>query len=64
MRPPGSPADLEQRRRRAIELLERDVPVHAVAASIAAPSDAGSGRIGAAVRRGSRRNPPPVGRRN
>jgi transposase len=31
MRPPGSPADLEQRRRRAIELLERDVPVHAVA---------------------------------
>jgi transposase len=31
MRPPGSPADLEQRRRRAIELLERDVPVHVVA---------------------------------
>jgi transposase len=31
MRPPGSPADLEQRRRRAIELLEQDVPVHVVA---------------------------------
>jgi hypothetical protein len=32
MRPPGSPADLEQRRRSAIELLEWDVPVHVAAA--------------------------------
>ncbi len=31
MRPQGSPAELERRRLRAIELLERDVPVHAVA---------------------------------
>jgi transposase len=31
MRPQGSPADLERRRLRAIELLERDIPVHAVA---------------------------------
>src|SRR5437899_4104198 len=31
MRPQGSPAELEQRRLRAIELLQRDVPVHAVA---------------------------------
>ncbi len=31
MRPQGSPAELERRRLRAIELLARDVPVHAVA---------------------------------
>lgn len=31
MRPQGSPADLERRRMRAIELLEQDVPVHVVA---------------------------------
>jgi transposase len=31
MRPQGSPAELERRRLRAIELLERDVPVHVVA---------------------------------
>jgi transposase len=31
MRPPGSPAELEQRRLRAIELLQRDLPVHVVA---------------------------------
>src|SRR2546425_6147177 len=31
MRPQGSPAELERRRVRAIELLQRDVPVHAVA---------------------------------
>lgn len=31
MRPQGSPAELERRRRRAIELLQRDIPVHAVA---------------------------------
>ena len=28
MRPQGSPAELERRRLRAIELLERDIPVH------------------------------------
>jgi predicted ArsR family transcriptional regulator len=31
MRPQGSPAELERRRVRAIELLQRDVPVHVVA---------------------------------
>jgi transposase len=31
MRPQGSPAELERRRHRAIELLRRDMPVHAVA---------------------------------
>ena len=31
MRPQGSPAELEQRRLRAIELLRRDIPVHVVA---------------------------------
>jgi transposase-like protein len=31
MRPQGSPAELERRRFRAIDLLQRDVPVHAVA---------------------------------
>jgi transposase len=31
MRPQGSPAELERRRIRAIELLQRDVPVHVVA---------------------------------
>ena len=31
MRPPGSPAELERRRLRAIDLLQRDVPVHVVA---------------------------------
>jgi transposase len=31
MRPPGSPAELERRRRQAIELLGQDVPVHVVA---------------------------------
>src|SRR5262247_2505385 len=31
MRPQGSPAELEQRRLRAIDLLQRDIPVHAVA---------------------------------
>src|SRR5512144_1463908 len=31
MRPPGSPTELEQRRLRAIDLLQRDVPVHVVA---------------------------------
>lgn len=31
MRPQGSPAELEQRRLRAIDLLQRDVPVHVVA---------------------------------
>ena len=31
MRPQGSPAELEQRRLRAIELLQRDIPVHVVA---------------------------------
>jgi transposase len=31
MRPQGSPAELERRRLRAIELLQRDVPVHVVA---------------------------------
>lgn len=31
MRPQGSPAELERRRLRAIELLERDVPVYVVA---------------------------------
>src|SRR5919106_968719 len=31
MRPPGSPAELERRRLRAIEPLQRDVPVHVVA---------------------------------
>src|SRR2546422_11426186 len=31
MRPQGSPAELERRRVRAIELLQRDVPVQAVA---------------------------------
>jgi transposase len=31
MRPHGSPTELERRRRQAIELLERDVPVHVVA---------------------------------
>ena len=30
MRPQGSPAELERRRLRAIELLERDIPVHVV----------------------------------
>ena len=31
MRPQGSPAELEQRRLRAIDLLQRDIPVHVVA---------------------------------
>ena len=31
MRPQGSPAELEQRRLRAIDLLQRDLPVHVVA---------------------------------
>lgn len=31
MRPAGSPAELERRRLRAMELLERGIPVHAVA---------------------------------
>lgn len=31
MRPQGSPAELERRRLRAIELLQRDLPVHVVA---------------------------------
>jgi transposase len=31
MRPQGSPAELERRRLRAMELLQRDIPVHAVA---------------------------------
>ena len=31
MRPQGSPAELERRRLRAIELLQRDVAVHVVA---------------------------------
>ena len=31
MRPPGSPAELERRRLRAIDLLQRDIPVHVVA---------------------------------
>jgi transposase len=31
MRPQGSPAELERRRLRAIDLLEREVPVHVVA---------------------------------
>lgn len=31
MRPQGSPADLERRRRQAMELLGRDLPVHVVA---------------------------------
>jgi transposase len=31
MRPQGSPAELERRRLRAIDLLQRDIPVHAVA---------------------------------
>ncbi len=31
MRPSGSPAELERRRLRAIELLQRDIPVHVVA---------------------------------
>jgi transposase len=31
MRPQGSPVELERRRLRAIELLQRDVPVHVVA---------------------------------
>jgi hypothetical protein len=31
MRPQGSPAELERRRVRAIDLLQRDVPVHVVA---------------------------------
>ncbi len=31
MRPQGSPAELEQRRLRAIELLQHDIPVHVVA---------------------------------
>jgi transposase len=31
MRPQGSPAELERRRLRAIDLLQRDVPVHVVA---------------------------------
>jgi transposase len=31
MRPQGSPAELERRRLRAIELLQRDIPVHVVA---------------------------------
>src|SRR5207247_10750791 len=31
MRPQGSPAELERRRLRAIELLQREVPVHVVA---------------------------------
>jgi transposase len=31
MRPQGSPAELERRRLRAVELLQRDFPVHAVA---------------------------------
>ena len=34
MRPQGSPAALERRRVQAIELLARDVPVHAVAARL------------------------------
>src|SRR4029453_8526154 len=47
MRPQGSPAELEQRRLRAIDLLQRDIPVHVVAepawGSIGAPSADGSG---------------------
>src|SRR2546427_9749774 len=31
MRPQGSPAELERRRLRAIDLLQRDLPVHVVA---------------------------------
>jgi hypothetical protein len=31
MRPQGSPAELEWRRLRAVDLLQRDVPVHVVA---------------------------------
>ena len=31
MRPQGSPAELEQRRLRAVALLRRDIPVHVVA---------------------------------
>jgi len=31
MRPQGSPAELERRRLRAIDLLQRDIPVHVVA---------------------------------
>src|SRR3989441_9830504 len=31
MRPQGSPAELERRRLRAIELLQREIPVHVVA---------------------------------
>jgi len=49
MRPQGSPAELERRRLRAIDLLQREVPVHVVAdvwAWIGAPCADGNGRIG------------------
>jgi len=48
MRPPGSPADPEQRRRQAIELLERDAPVHVVAeleAGLSAPGGRGGSPV-------------------
>src|SRR3989442_10142078 len=64
MRPQGSPAELERRRVRAIELLQRDVPVHAVAERLGV--DRRSVRRG---KRGHRRGgrggpeaPPPAGR--
>src|SRR5918994_7677584 len=52
MRPSGSPAELERRRLRAIELLQRDIPVHVVAErlgvdrSLGAPVEASPPRAG------------------
>jgi hypothetical protein len=65
MRPQGSPAELEQRRLRAIELLQRDLPVHVVADRLGvggAPSDDGSGHTDDKAAPACARGRPPVDR--
>src|SRR2546428_3960069 len=69
MRPQGSPAELERRRVRAIELLQRDVPVHAVAERLGVdrrsvrrwkPAYRRGGRAGLEARPAPRRPPKPT----
>src|SRR3989454_11254769 len=66
MRPQGSPAELERRRVRAIDLLERDLPVHVVAARLGVDrrsvrrwkrAHRGQGRAGLRARPASGRPP-------
>jgi transposase len=66
MRPQGSPAELEQRRLRAIELLQRDIPVHVVAERLGVDRRSvrrwkrmhrRQGRVGLRARRASGRPP-------